>query len=166
MSRSVPHKRSHELEKRIAKRIYEGASLSDAPQLEGLNEATFRRWRQCEKEGDDATLPLRDRRCWLCANCTLQRKSDEAESHFRQSCVKVIHKAGQKNWRAMAWMLEHRYRDEYTKREIIEVKEEIQRPNPTIELIKAITRGTRLSREKSARSSEIASDCADSGCRA
>jgi|GEM_PF-4733201 len=140
MSRPTPYKRSRSLEDKIIKRIHEGASFSDAPRLEDIDEATFRRWRQCEKESGDATLPLRDRRCWLCTNCTLQRKCDEAESYFRQSCVQIIHKAGQKNWRAMAWILEHRYRDEFTMKAVVELKEEEgERFDPTRALIEAIT---------------------------
>ena len=92
---------------------------------------------------------MRDRRCWKCANCTLQRKCDEAESHFRQSCLTIITKAGQKNWRAMAWILERRYRNEYTTRTIIEVQDEEKRlPDPTEELIKAIWSGIEKSRVK------------------
>ena len=166
MTKTVPYKRCEALENRIVRRIREGASLSDAPRLEGIDEATFRRWRQCKREKDDPTLSPRDRRCWHCANCALQGKCDEAESHFRQSCVEVIHKAGKKNWRAMAWILEHRYRDEYTKREIIEVKDEIQRSDPSMELIKFITRRTGASREKGVRSPRMPPDCADSGRRA
>lgn len=169
--RPTPHKRCKAIEDKIIKRIREGASFSDAPRLEGIDEATFRRWRQCERDNDDVSLSLRDRRCWECANCTLQRKCDEAESHFKQSCVEVIHKSGKKNWRAMAWLLEHRYRDEYTTREIIEVKDETQKLDPTMELIKAITRRTRAYPGDDAKISRLhsayqAKDCADSGNRA
>jgi hypothetical protein len=147
--RPTPYKRCKAVEDKIIKRIREGASFSDAPRLEGIDEATFRRWRQCEKENEDASLSLRDRRCWDCANCTLQSKCDTAESHFRQSCLEVIHKAGKKNWRAMAWILERRYRNEYTTRTIIEVADEEKRlPDPTEELLKAIWSGVNRSHRR------------------
>lgn len=149
--RSTPHKRCNVIEDKIIKRIREGASLSDAPQLEGLNEATFRRWRQCEKENTDATLPLRDRRCWECTSCTLQAKCDEAESYFKNECVQTIYKAGKKNWRARAWLLERRHRDEFGMSAVLETKQDFPTPNPTMELINFITRGTKAERNVSVR---------------
>lgn len=142
MSRPTPYKRSKQLEDKIIKRIREGASYADAPRLEGIDEATFRRWRQCEDEMNDPRRSLRDRRCWKCTNCTLQRKCDEAESRFKQSCIEIITKAGMKSWRALAWLLEHRYRSEYTTRTIVEVQDSEKQPlDATEELIKAIWSG-------------------------
>lgn len=151
MSRPTPYKRSKPLEEKIIKRIHEGASFSDAPQLEGIDEATFRRWRQCEKENEDVTLPLRDRRCWSCANCTLQRKCDEAESCFKHECVQTIHIAGKKNWRARAWLLERRHRDEYGISAVLETKSDALQVDPTAALISFITQGTRAHRNESIR---------------
>jgi hypothetical protein len=146
--RTTPHKRCKALEDKIIKRIREGASFSDAPRLEGIDEATFRRWRQCEKESDDVTLPLRDRRCWSCTNCTLQAKCDTAESHFKHECVQTIFTAGEENWRARAWILERRYRDEYTTREIVEVKGGEEPFDPSRALVNALIGGVMKRRER------------------
>lgn len=85
--RPVPYKRCKSLEDKIVKRIREGASFSDAPRLEGIDESSFRRWRKCEREEGENDLTLRDKRCWVCAHCALQRKCDEAKGDFKQTCA-------------------------------------------------------------------------------
>lgn len=151
MSRPTPYKRCKAVEDKIIKRICEGASFTDAPRLEGIDEATFRRWRQCENENNDATLSLRDRRCWVCANCTLQRKCDEAESHFKNECVRTVFVAGELHWKARAWILERRYRQEYGVSAVIETKQDTPPIDPTAALIGFITRGTKAHRSQSVR---------------
>ncbi len=137
LMRTTPNKRCREVEDRIVRHVREGASLSDAPCLEGIDEATFRRWRKCRNAEDNDELPLRDRRCWSCANCALQRRCDEAECLFKQSCIRTIHRAGERNWRARAWLLERRYRQEYGAMTVIEDVRESQ-PDPTEVLLAAI----------------------------
>ncbi len=139
--RPVPYKRCKALEDKIVKRIHGGASFSDAPRLEGIDESSFRRWRKCEQEEGGNDLTLRDKRCWVCAHCALQRKCDEAESDFKQTCIRSVYKAGEKNWRARAWLLERRYREEYGVRAIVETGKEEPFYDPSRMLVEALISG-------------------------
>ena len=143
MTKTIPYKRSSELEKKIIKRIGEGASFSDAPRLEGIDESSFRRWRKCKNAQGEEDTTLRDRRCWDCANCALQKRCDEAESRFKQECVQTIYKAGAKNWKARAWLLERRYRDEYGTKTTVENSGEVIYSDPSRELVNRIVGNTK-----------------------
>lgn len=136
--KTVPNKRSTELENKIIKHIREGATFSDAPRLEGIDESSFRRWRKCKNDQGEGDATLRDRRCWNCANCALQRRCDEAESGFKNYCVQIIHKAMPKHWKAAAWLLEHRWREDYSLKSKVEAAIESESFDPSREFVRLL----------------------------
>lgn len=124
--RPVPNKRCAEVEDKILAHVKAGASLSDAPRLEGIDESTFRRWRQCLDPiesvfGDSEAMPEGDRRCGDCANCALHKRSQYAETHFKYECIAIVRKAGETKWQAAAWLLERRHPNEFALKRVIEM---------------------------------------------
>lgn len=72
-----PNKRSRKIEEYILQHVRDGMTFTAAAELAGIDESTFRRWRQCVRPFLEVLdewgqpLPLDERRWWRCANCTL-----------------------------------------------------------------------------------------------
>lgn len=133
------------------KHIRNGATLSDAPKLEGIDESSFRRWRKCKNDQATGEGTLRDKRCWDCANCDLQRRCDEAEVGFKQECIQTVHKAMTRNWKAAAWFLEHRYRNDYSLKSTVEATAEVDVIDPSQALVNSIIYGDPFPSEQTVR---------------
>jgi hypothetical protein len=98
--------------------------------LAGVDESSFRRWRQCLDPRGFHGATKNDKRCWNCTGCALHQKTQQAELRCKQSCLTTILKAGEVKWQACAWFLERRYPTEYALRRVIDVSSQDARPNP------------------------------------
>ena len=76
----------------IFKAISEGLTQRDASKLAGICEDTLSLW----KKDSDFSEQMRQK-----------------ESEYKRSLIRTINKEAETNWKAGAWILEHKYRDEY-----------------------------------------------------
>ncbi len=95
-------------EKCLFNAIRQGLTYRQAAALAGISYMTFNRWK---KRGalDDAPPELRD----FCDHIA------EAEAKAALACVSTISKAGRRDWRASAWILERRYPEDWGRREYV-----------------------------------------------
>lgn len=91
-----PTKYSEDVAKEIAEGIKLGLTYDLAAQLGGISEDTFSRWRKRYADFADRIA--------------------KAEALGARSCLARIHKESQEgDWRAAAWILEHRHPHQYGK---------------------------------------------------
>lgn len=76
----------------ILKAISEGLTQRDASKLAGISEDTLSLW----KKDSDFSEQMRQK-----------------EIEYKLSLIRTINKEATTNWKAGAWILEHKYRDEY-----------------------------------------------------
>lgn len=118
----IPHKRSSDVETLIIADIKTGETVEGATLSHGIHPVTFLRWRRCEQPKDETEG--RDSRCLDCRGCRLQQKVDAALEIYKSVLLKRIHNATNKDgspiWQASAWLLERRFRDEFSLKTMIE----------------------------------------------
>lgn len=76
----------------ILKAISEGLNQRDASKLAGICEDTLSLW----KKDSDFSEQIRQK-----------------EIEYKRSLIRTINKEAETSWKASAWMLEHKFRDEY-----------------------------------------------------
>lgn len=123
--RPVPNKRCSTVEDAIVSAIQGGATTEHACLQHGIHPVTFQRWRRCRQfETSD-----RDDRCWNCRECSLQQKVDCALETYKSVLLRRISDAtdrdGNPIWQASAWILERRFKDEYSLRTVIDNRHEV-----------------------------------------
>lgn len=77
----------------ILKSISEGLTQRDASILAGISEDTLCLW----KKDSDFSEQIRQK-----------------EIEYKQGHVQIVNKEAKKNWKASAWLLERKYRNEYS----------------------------------------------------
>lgn len=92
-----PTKLTDEVEKAICDAIKEGATYAAASEAAGIAYATFNEW-------------MKDARPRFVKFSEAVR---QANGEARTELIKQIRSHGRKDWRALAWILERRFRDEY-----------------------------------------------------
>ena len=136
--RPIPNKRSYEIEEAIVAAAKDGATLDHAALSHGIHPVTFLRWRRCELPdvGSD-----RDERCWRCRGCRLQQKVDCALAIYQNVLLQRIANAtdreGNPIWQASAWILERRFREEYSLKTFVENKHSVDIGNQNAERLVA-----------------------------
>lgn len=80
----------------LCKWIREGNTYKDACAMEGISYETFRTW---EKEKSAFSVAV-----------------GRSEALCKSDCIALIQKAEKKDWKAAAWILEHRFPQEYSLR--------------------------------------------------
>lgn len=78
----------------IFEAIAHGLTQRDASALAGISEDTLSLWK---KKDSDFSEQIRQK-----------------EIEFKLSCIKGIKEAGNKSWQALAWLLEHKFKDEFS----------------------------------------------------
>lgn len=120
--RPTPNKRCESVEEKITVAIREGMTIDCAVLSHGIHPVTFLRWRRCENPNSDSTE--RDDRCWNCRGCSLQKKMDYALETYKSVLLKRIANAtnsdGEPIWQASAWILERRFREEFSLRTVVD----------------------------------------------
>ncbi|MDO8649603.1 MAG: hypothetical protein Q7R81_07565 [Candidatus Peregrinibacteria bacterium] len=141
--RPVPNKRCSTVEDGIVSAIKGGATVEAAAFQCGIHPVTFLRWRRCDKP--DAGTE-RDERCWNCRGCRLQQKVDCSLEMYKAVLLQRIHNAtdreGNPIWQASAWLLERRFRDEFSLKTVIDNRHKVDMGNTHAEkLVAAIISG-------------------------
>lgn len=120
--RPTPNKRCSAVEDAIVSAIKDGATVEGASHQHGIHPVSFLRWRRCEQPILDSTD--RDDRCWDCRGCRLQQKVDCSLEMYKAVLLRRIHNAtnsdGEPIWQASAWLLERRFREEFSLKTINE----------------------------------------------
>lgn len=98
-----PSKLTDEVRKRLLDAITLGMPYKQACTYAGIHYSTFRRWMDL---GESAS------RGEFCEFCDQVR---EAEGKAAMALLGDVRKAGGKDWRASAWILERRYPEEFGK---------------------------------------------------
>lgn len=93
----------------LLRAIEEGLPLTQAARLAGISYDTLNRWR---KKGGEEFAPLEFRK--FC------EALGHSEAIAMQRLVRVVSDAGKKDWRASAWILERRFREEFGKPQHVE----------------------------------------------
>lgn len=123
----TPYKRSSNVEVLIVADIKTGMTVECATFQHGIHPVTFLRWRGCEQPKEEADG--RDSRCLECRGCRLQEKTDCALEIYKSVLLQRIHDASDKDgnpiWQASAWLLERRFRDEFSLKTVIDNRHEI-----------------------------------------
>ncbi|MEP6669410.1 MAG: hypothetical protein ABJF10_09675 [Chthoniobacter sp.] len=88
----------------LLKAIQEGLPLKQAARLASISYDTLNRWR---KKGEEEYAPLEFRKF-----CEALGHSEATAMH---RLVSVVSDAGKSDWRASAWILERRFREEFGK---------------------------------------------------
>ena len=123
----TPYKRSSDIETKIVASIKAGGTVEGATLSHGIHPVTFLRWRRCEQPKEE--VDGRDSRCLECRGCRLQQKVDCALGTYKGVLLKRIHDATDKDgnpvWQASAWLLERRFRDEFSLKTVIDSRHEV-----------------------------------------
>ena len=128
----MPSKFTPERRKRILELVREGISQSAAARATGINEATVRGWRRKAEAGGPESRPY----------VAFIRKLDEARAQNESFLLGMVKAAAPKDWRAAAFLLERRFRDDYgretrAKADLPEKVVDLKgRPKAKIELVK------------------------------
>jgi hypothetical protein len=129
--RPTPNKRCTTVEDAIVSAIKDGATVEGASHQHGIHPVTFLRWRRCEQSALDSTE--RDDRCWDCRGCRLQQKVDCALECFKavhlQRIANATNRDGDHIWQASAWLLERRFRDEFSLKTIVDNRHKVDMGN-------------------------------------
>lgn len=144
--RPVPNKRCSSIEEAIVSALKDGATVEYASLQHGIHPVTFLRWRRCEQL-DTAD---RDDRCWSCRGCRLQQKVDCALEIYKgmllQRIANACDREGNPIWQASAWILERRFKDEYSLRTVIDNKHSVDIGNRNAENLMAAILGAAVER--------------------
>ena len=106
-NRSMAEKKySKKLQQEICRHIATGLNKKDAAYLAGIVESTLYRW----LDPEDKLNPLAPKQCK-----EFSESIKKAEIKDKQKRIKRISKHGKVDWQADAWMLEHRFLDEFGK---------------------------------------------------
>lgn len=103
----------------ICKWIGEGNTARDACKLVGIHEDTFYTWKKGKPEFSEAL--------------------SAAEAQCKASCIKRVLEAGERDWRASAWILERRHKREYAKMDISQ-----QEIKQTVDIVSAVSAAKEL----------------------
>ena len=126
------------MEEQIVADLKGGATLDGATLMHGIHPVTFLRWRRCEVSDTGAE---RDERCWNCRSCSLQQKVDCALAIYQnvllQRIANACDKEGNPIWQASAWILERRFKEEYSLRTVIDNKHSVDIGNQNAERLVA-----------------------------
>ncbi|KKN72124.1 hypothetical protein LCGC14_0414100 [marine sediment metagenome] len=117
--RPVKMKLTKKIQNKILHAVYQGATISILCRYAGVSRDTFRGW--LEKGVQD--LQADDRKT-VEAEFALRFATMEAEA--AESWLSHINAAAPEDWRAAAWLLERRFRDDYGKE--IKVKSDSTTP--------------------------------------
>lgn len=94
-----------EVQEAFVQAIRLGCDIIDCCGVAGITKTTYYRWRQWAEDGRQ---PFRD----FCDAV------DRAEATGSQARMSAIHMHAEKDWRALAWVQEHRFPDRYGKRQV------------------------------------------------
>ncbi|MEM2508966.1 MAG: transposase [Candidatus Thermoplasmatota archaeon] len=98
-----------EVEEALLKMIEQGLTVKRACNALGISEKTFYSWIERGKTGKGKYAEFLD-------------KVKKAEAKFIADAVEKIKEAGQKNWQALAWLLERKFPEEFGKKESLQVE--------------------------------------------
>lgn len=107
-------------EKKLFRGIQNGLPLKHAAQLAGLSYDTVNRWKI---RGEDEKSPVQ-----FCNFCNALKR---AQAVSMNRLVGSVRKAGRKDWRAAAWLLERRHSEEFGKAVEVEQKEQFKSSLPS-----------------------------------
>ena len=99
---------SKQLTKTVAEAIRQGYPNRFACAIAGIAEKTYYRWRKRGEEILEAGGVCETKMDKACLYFYQETEKAHANSAFK--LIKSLEKAGIENWRAAAWILEHRYR--------------------------------------------------------
>ena len=99
---------SKQLTDTVAKAIRQGSTQRSACITVGISEVNYYRWRKRGEEILEAGGVCENKMDKACLYFYQQTEKAHANSAFK--LIKSLEKAGIENWRAAAWILEHRYR--------------------------------------------------------
>lgn len=92
-----PSKLTNETEKAICDAIRDGATYAAASEAAGIAYATFNEWMKDERP----------------RYVKFSEAVQEANGQARTELIRQIKQHGRKDWRALAWILERRFKNEY-----------------------------------------------------
>lgn len=98
-----------EVQRKIAEAVGRGSPYYLAAQEAGVAPETISRWLRLGEESS-AKAAFR----------AFHAAVKQAEARFVNEAVKEIGKAGKKEWRALGWLLERRFPDEFGRRDAID----------------------------------------------
>ena len=91
--------------------IGRGNYITDACKSCGFGRETYYGWKKKAKEGKEPYKTFID-------------KVEKAEAEFIDNALQGITNAGDKNWQALAWILERRHQDKFGKQEHVKVEKD------------------------------------------
>lgn len=134
-----PTKLTPALQMELMGYIGQGSTINDACDLVGIDKSTFHKWKVRGEQGDPKYVEFLASVRAAMAGWKAARLKEIQEAK---------NNAGNPDWRARAWLLQHRYPEEYGRREVIAHEGSIQHGHTLEAKVDELVKGLNLSRKE------------------